>query len=54
MANFSHDEILNLLGTYVTPANHEDDEEELAAAVSVPSSFDARKQWSSCVHKIRD
>jgi len=42
------------LGTYIPAPNNEEVDDYLEATVSVPSSFDARTQWSSCIHPIRD
>jgi cathepsin B len=48
---YTHDEILKMLGTYIVPSNSIYPKVE---TVATPDSFDARKQWGTLVHAIRD
>lgn len=46
---------MNLLGTHIPPQNSFDMEEEtLVDLTAVPTSFDGRTQWPSCIHAVRD
>jgi cathepsin B len=48
---YTHEQLLGMLGTYIVPSNKEYPESEVTA---VPTNFDARTQWPNFVHAIRD
>jgi cathepsin B len=49
---YTKEELLSLLGTKISESNEFSDYESLN--VSAPASFDARTQWGSKIHPIRD
>jgi len=51
LRNYSHDELLNMLGTYIVPVNKVYKEVEVTAT---PAQFDARTQWPQYIHAVRD
>ena len=51
LKEYTHDQLLNMLGTYIVPTNGDYKRPQV---VATPSQFDAREQWPSYVHAIRD
>ena len=49
---YSRDELLDLVGTYIPEAKVVNDNGEPAKAL--PTNFDARTQWGTKIHPIRD
>jgi cathepsin B len=48
---YTHEQLLGMLGTYIVPSNKQYPESEVTA---VPDNFDSRTQWPGLVHAIRD
>lgn len=48
---YTHEQLLAMLGTYIVPSNKQYPGSQV---VDTPSDFDARTQWPSYVHAIRD
>jgi cathepsin B len=51
LKNYTHDELLKMLGTFIVPTNGVYKKVEVTAT---PAEFDARTQWPSYVHAVRD
>jgi cathepsin B len=51
LKDYSHDDLLKMLGTYIVPVNGDYLESEV---VATPTDFDARTQWPSYIHPVRD
>jgi len=51
LASYSHEQLLGMLGTYLVPINGI---YKRPTVVATPTSFDARAQWGSFIHPIRD
>lgn len=52
--DFSSEQIDALFGTMIQPSNGPETYVPPVDVSTVPASFDARDQWGSCVHNIRD
>jgi cathepsin B len=52
LKEYTHEQLLNMLGTYIVPSNKIYEKSPIAA--SIPASFDARTEWGSKIHAIRD
>lgn len=51
MSKYTHEQLLSMLGTYIVPSNKQYPDSEV---VETPDNFDARTQWPSYVHAVRD
>lgn len=51
LKDYSKEELMGMLGTYIVPINRA---YKRASVVSTPENFDARTQWPSYIHEIRD
>lgn len=51
LKDYTHEELLGMLGTYIVPVNKA---YARPAVVATPAEFDARTQWPSYVHPVRD
>jgi cathepsin B len=52
LKHMTHEQLLGLLGTHIIAHNGLDD--YVAPNVEAPTNFDARTQWPSCIHAVRD
>lgn len=52
LANYTHDQLLGMLGTYIVPSNKIYPDSTIVG--DLPANFDARTQWGAKVHPIRD
>lgn len=51
LKDYTHEDLLKMLGTYIVPVNGVYKQVEVTGT---PDNFDAREQWGSLVHPIRD